>query len=76
MTPELDQISLNLLGQLSDVARVWYALPLMVAISLVYGATRHEQTREVLIHGVKSMLWISGFVAIIMLVVWAGGFWN
>ena len=66
----------NFLGQLTDVARIWYALPLVVAISLVYGATRHELTREVLNHSFRFFVWTLVFFAVILGVLWFGGFWN
>jgi hypothetical protein len=65
-----------LLGQLTDFARLWYAAPLIIAISLVYGATRHEQTPKVLMQSLKSFLWIMAFVVVIMAVVVLVGFWN
>jgi hypothetical protein len=69
-------VTLGLLGQLTDVARIWYALPLVVAISLVYGATRHELTREVFSHSLRFFIWTLVFFAIILGVLWVGGFWN
>ncbi len=69
-------IAFGLLGQLTDVARIWYALPLVVAISLVYGATRHELTRDVLSHSFRFFIWTLVFFAIILGVIWFGGFWN
>ena len=35
---------------LSNVARFWFAIPLIIAISLVYAATRHELMEPILIH--------------------------
>ncbi|MBX3416380.1 MAG: hypothetical protein KF851_02160 [Pirellulaceae bacterium] len=68
--------SFGLLAQLTDVARIWYAVPLLIAISLVYGATRHEQTKEVLIHSGRFLYWTLIFFAIILGLVWFGGYWN
>jgi len=52
----------------------WYALPLVVAISLVYAASRHEQTGLLLHHAARIALWIVGFMAalfvILMLLSW------
>ena len=70
------QLSFALLAQLTDVARIWYALPLLVAISLVYGATRHERTRDVLSQAMRFLLWTFVFFAIILGLIWFGGFWN
>jgi hypothetical protein len=44
---------------------LWYALPLIVAISLVYAATRHERMRPILPHAGHTALWIFGFMAVI-----------
>jgi hypothetical protein len=45
---------------------MWYALPLIVSVSLAYSATRHERLRPILHHALRFGLWISGF----MLVFW------
>lgn len=51
---------------------LWMALPLLVAISLVYGATRHELMQPILYHAYKSGVWIGGFMTIIFVVLlWA-----
>ncbi|NND96932.1 MAG: hypothetical protein HKN47_06345 [Pirellulaceae bacterium] len=42
-----------------------YYLPLIVAISLVFGATRHEDTTLILKHSFHTARWITGFMAII-----------
>ena len=44
---------------------LWYALPLIVAVSLVYAATRHEDTRFILRHAVRTAVWIVGFMAVV-----------
>jgi hypothetical protein len=46
-------------------ADLWYALPLIVAISLVYAATRHERMRAILLHAGHTALWIFGFMAVV-----------
>jgi hypothetical protein len=48
--------------------RMWYSLPLIVVISLVYAATRHELMRPILEHAVRFGLWIIAFMAIVFLV--------
>ena len=45
--------------------QVWYILPLVVAISLVYGATRHEYIRPILHHATKAATWIVGFLVVV-----------
>lgn len=59
------------------VARVhdlWFALPLIVSVSLVYGATRHEAMPEILGHAGRFGLWVTGFMivilAVLMLINW------
>jgi hypothetical protein len=42
----------------------WYALPLILAISVVYAATRHENWREIGAHSVK----LAGGILAVMLV--------
>ena len=56
--------------------RLFYAVPLVVVISLVYGATRHEYLPEILAHSLRSAVWVVGFMAIIFGLIWVVGFWN
>ena len=49
---------------------MWYALPLILAVSLVYSATRHEQVGPILSHALRIGIWIVGFMAIIFVVLW------
>ena len=51
-----------LLARINDM---WYALPLIVSVSLVYAATRHEPTDEILWHAGRVGAWIAGFMAIV-----------
>jgi hypothetical protein len=55
-------------------AHIWYAVPLGVAISLVYGATRHEDIPEILQQIWRAAVWVGLFMAGIAAVVWLGGF--
>ena len=50
--------------------RLWYALPLIVSISLVYGATRHELMLPILHNAFRAATWILGFMGTIFLVLW------
>jgi hypothetical protein len=54
----------------AEANRLWYALPLIVVISLVYGATRHELCRPILEHALRFGAWIVGFMAILGCVMW------
>ena len=47
---------------------LWYALPLVVAVSLVYAATRHEKLGPILVHAARIAAWIIGFMALIFVV--------
>ena len=44
---------------------LWYAAPLIVSVSLVYAATRHEEMGSIFAHCLRIGLWICGFMAII-----------
>lgn len=46
-------------------SRIWYCLPLIVSISLVYGATRHELMAPILEHAVRFGVWIVTFMLVI-----------
>ncbi|HKD36775.1 MAG TPA: hypothetical protein VKB78_08235, partial [Pirellulales bacterium] len=55
----------------AHVAQIWYSLPLVVAISLVYAATRHERMAPILQHALRFGFWIVAFMAIVFgLLVW------
>jgi hypothetical protein len=47
---------------------LWYALPLVIAVSLVYSATRHEDVGPILAHALRVGVWIIGFMAVIFAV--------
>ncbi len=55
---------------------MWYTLPLIVAVSLVYSATRHEEGWPILVHSFRVGVWIAGFMivifALITFVSWLG----
>jgi hypothetical protein len=55
----------------AHIAQIWYSLPLVVAISLVYAATRHEHMMPILQHALRFGLWVVGFMAVVFaLLVW------
>ena len=60
----------------TGIPRLWYALPLIVAVSLVYGGTRHEHLREIVIHSLRSMVWVTGFMLVIFVIIFVAGYWN
>ena len=53
---------------LAEINTMWYALPLIVVISLVYSATRHEDMRPILVHSARLGTMITLFMAAIMAV--------
>lgn len=75
--PIIPTTFLTTMPLLADMtARIWYALPLIVVVSLVYGATRHENLREIFHHALRSAVWVVGFMTIIFFLIWVAGFWN
>lgn len=44
---------------------LWYAVPLIVVVSLVYSATRHEETGAILVQSLRTGVWILCFMAVI-----------
>lgn len=67
---------ISLLALAGMTPNIYYAAPLIVVISLVYGATRHERLADIIGHSVRSVVWVLGFMAIILAVIWAAGFLN
>ena len=55
-------------------SQFWYLLPLLVTISLVYGATRHELLGPILHNAYQSGVWMLGFMlsifAVLVVVDW------
>ena len=48
---------------------LWYAVPAIIAVSLVYSATRHERMRPILIHAGRIASWIVCFMAAVFVVI-------
>jgi hypothetical protein len=48
---------------------LWYAVPAIIAVSLVYAATRHEQIRPILVHAGRVAIWITGFMVAVFVVI-------
>ena len=55
----------NLLLAVMGINDLWYSTPLIVAVSLVYAATRHEEMGPILAHAGRIAVWVLGFMAII-----------
>jgi hypothetical protein len=43
---------------------LWYAVPLIVSVSLVCAATRHELMRPILAYAVRFSIWVLLFMAL------------
>ena len=57
----------DLLWAAAHIHHLWYALPLIVAVSFVYAATRHERLGAIFSRGLGCGLTIAGFMALILL---------
>jgi hypothetical protein len=53
---------------LANTNMMWYAPPLIAAISLVYAATHHERMKPILMHALRLGVMIAGFMLVIMIV--------
>jgi hypothetical protein len=49
------------------ISQFWFSAPLIVVVSLVYSATRHELMRPILAHAVRTAVWITGFMVVVFL---------
>ncbi|MBJ43935.1 MAG: hypothetical protein CMJ80_11810 [Planctomycetaceae bacterium] len=56
---------LPILISMAGVNRMWYSVPLIAVISLVYAATRHEVIKPILEHAVRFGFWIVGFMLVV-----------
>lgn len=53
---------------LANVVALWYALPIIVSVSLVCSATRHELMRPILEHAVRFAVWVTVFMGVFMVI--------
>jgi len=56
-------------------AQFWYMVPLILSVSLVYGATRHELPRPIMHHAWHTAVWMSVFMGGIFVVLWLVSWW-
>jgi hypothetical protein len=49
--------------------RLWYSVPLVVSVSLVCAATRHEEMGAIVAHAIRFALWIVVFMGIVLCVI-------
>lgn len=67
----MDAISFGLV----EMRHIWYALPLIVAISLVYAATRHEAMGSILKHAMGCGMWIAGLMVLVLVLLFFVSWW-
>jgi hypothetical protein len=48
----------------AQINNLWYALPLIVAVSVVYSATRHELPRPIAVGAIRMGGWIVAFMLV------------
>jgi hypothetical protein len=65
----------HLLFAASRIPQLWFALPLLVTISLVYAATRHEQMDDIARHALHFGLMVLLVTAIVFVVFYAMSWW-
>jgi hypothetical protein len=46
------------------VMTLWYAVPLIVSVSLVCAATRHELMRPIIEHAIRFAIWVVLFMGL------------
>ncbi len=49
----------------ASTLRIWYAAPLIVCVSLVYAATRHEHLGPILSHAARFAVWVVVFMLLV-----------
>lgn len=52
------------------VVSLWYAVPLVVSVSLVCAATRQEEMGPILAHALRFGLWVVVFMIAVMGLLW------
>ena len=50
--------------------QLWCLIPLVVSVSLVYGATRHELMGSILQQALRAAIWIVGFMSVIFAILY------
>ena len=58
----------NILLGATHIKDFWYSLPLIVTVSLVYAATRHELMGPILAHAMRIGIWIVSFMMVVLAV--------
>ena len=65
---------LPLLASIWDM-KIWYGLPLVVAVCLVYAATRHEDMGPIFKHAARTAVYFIAFFAVFFAVLYLIGWW-
>lgn len=60
--------AMSLIAFLPGISLLLYAMPLIVVVSLVYAATRHEVWQPILKHAIDTGIWITGFMGVVFLI--------
>jgi hypothetical protein len=60
-----------LLGASLLAKQLWYSVPLIISVSLVYGATRHELFAPILDHSLRTAFWMLTFIGSVFVVLLA-----
>jgi hypothetical protein len=61
----ISQLATIMMLSAMDPLRIWFAVPIIVSVSLVYAATRHEEMGPILVHAARFAVWIVVFMAIV-----------
>ncbi|MBS0261756.1 MAG: hypothetical protein JSS02_07350 [Planctomycetes bacterium] len=50
----------------NTISRLWYLVPLIVIVSLVYSASRFESPQRILLHAARRSVQIALFMALVL----------
>jgi len=64
----VSKVSMNAPLLAAHFVQLWHLIPLVAAVSLVYGATRHEYVPEILEHAARFGGWVLGFIGVLFVV--------
>ena len=54
---------------------IWYAIPLIVTVSLVYSATRFEQPAPIMVQSLRTGVWIVCFMILVFAILTIMSWW-
>lgn len=54
-----------------NINYMFYIIPLLVAFSLVHGATRDERMSHIMVHSLQAAKWMISFVGMVFLILLA-----